>query len=104
VPEPELSLDTLKIIRGIDKRICPLICKSGERSEGERCIRIVCPAGQTLKDGTCVGKPDAEPKKRVNVEPEPRQRPAPAPAARPAAPAGGGGGKCFSFEGRRFCE
>jgi uncharacterized caspase-like protein len=99
VPEPELSLDTLKIIRGIDKRICPLICKSGERAEGERCIRIVCPAGQTLKDGTCVGKPDAEPKKRANAEPEQRARPAPA-----ARPAGGGGGKCFTFEGRRFCE
>ena len=95
VPEPELSLDTLKIIRGIDKRICPLICKAGERAEGERCIRIVCPAGQTLKDGTCVGKP-------VAAEPDPRPRPA--PTARPAAPAGGGGGKCFSFEGRRFCE
>ena len=92
VPDPELSLDTLKVIRGIDKRICPLICKSGERADGEHCIRIVCPTGQVLKDGTCVGKPDAEPRRAT----------APAPA-RPA-PSGGAGGKCFSFEGRRFCE
>jgi len=100
VPDPELSLDTLKVIRGIDKRICPLICKSGERAEGEHCIRIVCPAGQVLKDGSCVGKPEADPKKRVTADPEPRRAPAPARAA----PSGGGGGQCFSFEGRRFCE
>src|SRR5262249_29213983 len=100
VPDPELSLDTLKVIRGIDKRICPLICKSGERAEGEHCIRIVCPTGRGLKAGTWAGTPDAERKKRVTADPEPRQR-APAPAR--AAPSGGGG-KCFSFEGRRFCE
>jgi hypothetical protein len=94
MPDSELSLDTLKVIRGINKRICPLQCK----------------AGQILKDDTCVAKPESEPKKRVTDKPAPapRERPAAAAPAAPAASsapaAGGAGGKCFTFNGRRFCE
>jgi hypothetical protein len=106
LPDNELSGETLSVIRKFDKRICPLSCKPGERAEDERCIRIVCPSGQFLKDGACVAKPGSEPKKRVTETPE--ARPAPKRPAASAAPAGGGGGggggKCFSFQGRRFCE
>jgi hypothetical protein len=91
VPDEGLSPDTIKAIRGFDKRICPLVCRSDERAEGDRCIRIVCPRGQVLKDRTCVGKVAAEPKKRAPVRA--------APAVRPS-----GSGKCFSFQGRQFCE
>jgi uncharacterized caspase-like protein len=95
VPADELSVETLRIIRGIDKRVCPLNCKSGERTDGERCIQIVCPAGQVLRDGACAAKP--EPKKRVTETPASRSN-------APAASGGGGGSKCFMFQGRRFCE
>jgi uncharacterized caspase-like protein len=101
LPDDGLSSDTLKIIRGIDKRVCPLACRSGERANGERCIRIVCPSGQTLKGDSCVGKPEPEPKKRVTERPE---RPRPHPAAPAAAAPAARGGKCFSFNGRTFCE
>ena len=102
LPDDELSNDTLKIIRGVDKRVCPLVCKSGERVDGEHCIRIVCPSGQLMKDGSCVAKPDAEPKKKITERPN--QRPNSAAPAAPATPSGGRGGKCFAFNGRTFCE
>jgi uncharacterized caspase-like protein len=79
MPENDLSIDALKAVRGFDKRVCPLVCQSSERAEGERCVRIICPTGEVLKDGTCVGKVASDPKKTV-----------------PA--------KCFVFQGRQFCE
>jgi hypothetical protein len=102
LPDSELSAETLSIIRRFDKRVCPLVCKAGERAEDDRCIRIVCPSGQVLKDGSCIAKPGAEPKKRVTQTPDGAPR-----AKRPAASGrsgGGGGGNCFSFQGRRFCQ
>ena len=88
VPD-ELNIDTLKTLRGIDKRVCPPACKAGERAEGDRCVAI--------------------------AKPEPAEKRASAPAAprKPAAGGGGGGGrgggggkggKCFNFNGRTFCE
>jgi hypothetical protein len=88
LPEDEPSLDALKAVRGIEKRICPLICPAGERADGERCIRIACPSGQVLKDGACVARPGAEVRKRV-TDPRPKAGPK---------------GKCFAFQGRQFCE
>jgi uncharacterized caspase-like protein len=35
-----LSLDTIKAVRGFDKRVCPLSCAPGERAEGDTCIRV----------------------------------------------------------------
>jgi uncharacterized caspase-like protein len=78
VPD-DLSMDTLKVIRGIDKRVCPLNCRKGEKAEGDKCVAI----------------PKAEPaEKRATAAPR-----------KPAAGGGGGrGGKCFNFNGRTFCE
>jgi Caspase domain len=92
VPDNEPSLDALKALRGIDRRICPLICPAGERAEADRCIRIVCPAGQVLRDGTCVARPSAEAGKRGSTA---------EPKATPRAPSNA---RCFSFQGRQFCE
>jgi hypothetical protein len=39
VPD-DLTPDAIKAIRGIDKRVCPLICPEGERAAGDRCIAI----------------------------------------------------------------
>jgi hypothetical protein len=86
IPQPgEISSDTLSLIRKFDKRVCPLTCRADERVEGERCLRIVCPAGQIVSRGACV----ADPNKQAAPAPE---RPAP------------GGSKCFTFNNRRFCE
>jgi TPR repeat len=40
----DLSSDTIKAVRGIDKRICPLACPKGERADGERCVATAPPA------------------------------------------------------------
>ncbi len=86
IPKPgELSPDTLSLIRKFNKRVCPLSCRADEKAEGERCVRIVCPAGQVIARGACV----ADPNKQAAPAP---QRPAP------------GGSKCFTFNNRRFCE
>jgi hypothetical protein len=88
IPKPgELSAGTLSLIRKFDKRVCPLSCRADEKADGDRCVRIVCPAGQIIARGACVA--------------DPNKQAAPAPQ-RPAA--GGGGGKCFTFNNRRFCE
>jgi uncharacterized caspase-like protein len=86
------SLDALDAVRGATARVCPLVCAPGSRLEGDHCARISCEAGSTLgSDGVC-HREAAKP-----VE----HRPATQPAAS-AAPRGSG--KCFSFNGKQFCE
>lgn len=81
----DISSDTLSLIRRFEKRVCPLVCRADEKVESDRCVRIVCPAGQVVAKGGCVA--------------DPNKQAAPAPE-RPAA----GGSKCFTFNNRRFCE
>jgi len=83
----EISSDTLSLIRRFDRRVCPLNCRSDEKADGERCVRVVCPAGQIAAKGACVADPNRQ------------ATPAPAPE-RPTS----GGSKCFTFNNRRFCE
>jgi Caspase domain len=96
VPEG-LVPDTLKAVRGIDKRVCPLVCATGERAEGDRCLRVSCPSGQVLKNGGCVAAAAANPSDHPANS-------APSRSVQPAAPKSGGTGKCFNFQGRQFCE
>lgn len=84
-PGGEVSSDTLSLIRRFDRRVCPLSCRGDERAEGDRCARIVCPAGQVAAKGACVA--------------DPHRQAAPA-QERPSS----GGTKCFTFNNRRFCE
>lgn len=92
------SLDALDTVRSKTDRVCPLICAKGQKEDGGRCIQISCGSGYFLNSGGECEK-RAEPKARtVSQEPAPR---------RPAAGGGGGGGgggKCFSFNGRSYCE
>ena len=90
-PSGDLSLDVLRAVRGIDKRICPLVCPLGESADGERCVRIVCPAGYVLKDGTCLTE-------RVETMPKGKAGQKTAPTVQKDNP------RCFTFQGRRFCE
>ena len=95
------SLDALDSVRGKTERVCPLVCKKGQRADGDRCIQIGCESGSFLNSsGACEKKPEpaAKPQTAARREPVARE---PAPR-RPAS--GGGGGKCFTFSGKTYCE
>jgi hypothetical protein len=94
------SLDALDAVRSKTARVCPLVCAKGQKAEDDKCIQISCDAGFSLNSqGVCRKNPApaAAPAKTVSRE---RQQ----PSAAPVAPAGKGGGKCFSFNGRQYCE
>jgi uncharacterized caspase-like protein len=97
------SLDALDGVRGKTDRVCPLVCAKGQKAEGDRCVQIGCSSGYVLNSsGACEKRPEPAAK-----QPKTATRDAPA-APRPAAPAPaaprGGGGKCFSFNGKTYCE
>ena len=93
------SLDALDVVRSKTDRVCPLICAKGQKEDGGRCVQISCGSGSFLNSsGACEKRPEPAPKPRTATqEPAPKQRSAPAGG-------GGGGGKCFSFNGRSYCE
>jgi uncharacterized caspase-like protein len=69
------STDALDAVKGKGGRICPLICETGFRVDGDRCVKITCHAGYQLNDeGSCekieVKKPTAkrEEPKREQVD------------------------------------
>jgi uncharacterized caspase-like protein len=94
------SLDALDSVRGKTDRVCPLVCKKGQRADGDRCVQTVCESGYFLNSsGACEKKPEAAPKPQTAT----RREPAPKEPSRPAAPARAGG-KCFTFGGKTYCE
>jgi uncharacterized caspase-like protein len=94
------SLDALDVVRSKTDRVCPLICAKGQKEDGGRCVQISCGSGSFLNSsGACEKRPEPAPKPRTATQdPAPRQRSA------PASGGGGGGGKCFSFNGKSYCE
>jgi hypothetical protein len=85
------SLDALDAVRGKSDRVCPLICAKGQRVDGDRCVEISCGSGYFLNSsGSCEKR--AEPKARSARQESPAPR------------RSGGGGKCFSFNGKSYCE
>jgi TIR domain len=72
----DLSADAVKAVRGINKRVCPLQCSTGQHADGDQCV--------------------ADPPKSAETAPA---RPSSHPAAKSR-----GGGRCFNFQGRQFCE
>lgn len=91
------SLDALDGVRSKTERVCPLVCARGQKVDGDRCVQIGCGAGYFLNSGgACEKRPEPAPKSAT------REAPA-ASRATPAAPRGGGG-KCFTFNGRTYCE
>jgi uncharacterized caspase-like protein len=89
------SLDALDAVRDRPDRVCPLICTKGQRVEGDRCVAISCGSGFFLNSsGACEKRQEAAPKARTATkEGAPQRRAAPS-----------GGGKCFSFNGKSYCE
>lgn len=48
------SIDALNAVRSKTGRVCPLICTTGYRADGDRCVKINCRPGYRLdRDGTC---------------------------------------------------
>jgi hypothetical protein len=39
----DLTPDAIRALRGIDRRVCPLVCRDGERPAGDHCITIAVP-------------------------------------------------------------
>jgi hypothetical protein len=88
------SLEALEAVRSKTDRVCPLVCGKGQRAEGDRCVQIGCSAGYFLNSsGACEKKPEPAPAARAAARHEPAPRPARA-----------AGGKCFSFNGKSYCE
>jgi uncharacterized caspase-like protein len=93
------SLDALDAVRSKTMRVCPLVCAKGQKAEDDKCVQISCDAGFSLSpQGVCRKNPPPAPAPAKTVS---RQQ---QPSAAPAAPAARGGGKCFSFNGRQYCE
>jgi hypothetical protein len=44
------STDALDAVKGKTGRICPLICETGFRADGDRCVKITCRAGYRVND------------------------------------------------------
>jgi uncharacterized caspase-like protein len=90
------SLDALDAVRSKPNRVCPLICAKGQRADGDHCIQVNCETGfSPTPNGTCEKRADPSPTARA-ATPQP-----PAPQPPSAAPTGG---KCFSFNGKSYCE
>jgi hypothetical protein len=88
------SLDALDAVRSRPDRVCPLICAKGQRADGERCVQIGCKAGFVLNSsGACERKPEPVSPPRAAARQEAPRRPLPT-----------GTGKCFSFNGKSYCE
>jgi hypothetical protein len=86
------SLDALDTVRGKTSRVCPLVCGKGQKAQNDRCVQVNCDDGFILSPaGGCVKKPAPQPKSVASGE-------------RPAAGAPTGSPRCFSFNGKRFCE
>jgi uncharacterized caspase-like protein len=93
------SLNALDGVRAQTARVCPLVCAKGQKADGDHCVVITCDSASLLgADGACHKRPDppAKPKAVARTDSAPR-----APAA--AAPSRAGG-KCFSFNGKQYCE
>jgi uncharacterized caspase-like protein len=90
------SLDALDAVRSKAVRVCPLICGKGQRADGDRCIQIGCNSGFFLNSsGSCEKRPEPAPRARAVTQHE-------AAPVRQSSPATGG--KCFSFNGKSYCE
>jgi hypothetical protein len=86
------SVDALDALKGKTGRICPLICETGYRADGDRCVKITCRAGYELGDeGSCekieVKKPTTKRDKPrmldTNLAPPARARPSSSPQTEP---------------------
>jgi uncharacterized caspase-like protein len=89
------SLDALDAIKTKPARVCPLICDRGYKADGDHCSKITCKAGfEVGDDNTC----ERMVTKKPMVARERRREPVIQRRLRAS------GGKCFSFNGKSYCE
>ena len=97
------SADALDAVKLKTARVCPLVCGSGLRRDGDRCVKITCAAGYFLNDDDECEKRKARHVPTAKVERRNRdpEEEAPARPARPRAEVyvgrrgGDGGGMPF---------
>lgn len=66
------SADALDAVKAKTGRICPLVCETGYRADGDRCAKVTCNAGYQLNDdGACER---IEAKKPTATRQEPKAR------------------------------
>jgi uncharacterized caspase-like protein len=68
------SVDTLEAIRKRSTRVCPPVCEHGFRVDGERCVKIVCKAGNVLNDDNECEARRAKPARQANPRPTGHER------------------------------
>jgi uncharacterized caspase-like protein len=89
------SLDALDAIKTKPARVCPLICARGSRVDGDHCSKITCKAGfEVGDDNTCertVSRKSVAARERRHEAGIQRR-------------SGASRGKCFSFNGKSYCE
>lgn len=91
------SVDALDAVKAKTGRVCPLVCKTGYRGDGDACVKIICGAGETMNnDGDCVAKR----KEREKDEPARKKEPAVASRPDPSAPVHAHGKGCGSLSQR----
>lgn len=66
------STDALDAVKRKSGRICPLICDTGFRADGDRCVKIACRAGYRINDDNECEK--VQEKKPVAKHEEPNRR------------------------------
>jgi uncharacterized caspase-like protein len=80
------SADALDAVKAKTGRICPLVCDTGYRADGDRCVKITCRSGYQLNDDGECEKVEAKKPVAKREEPKPR-REQPERAKADAAPA-----------------
>jgi hypothetical protein len=65
LPDEE-TLDAVKAVRAVDKRVCPLVCREGERAENDRCVALAPSQRESPKKGSAER---ASKRKRVTKNP-----------------------------------
>ncbi|UPJ69216.1 caspase family protein [Bradyrhizobium sp. 191] len=90
------SPEALDAIKLKSARVCPIVCGSGQKRDGDRCVKITCAAGYFLNNDDECEKRRARPTPSAKLERrsrDPEEAPArPARPPRPEANAGGGSG------------
>ncbi len=94
----DLSPDAIKAVRGINNRVCPLLCPDGERAQGDRCVAIPPPhkAEPQREERHKAESRKTEPRKRVTRNAEP-SHPSIHPTAAPVRPFHDAQGNCTSY-------
>jgi uncharacterized caspase-like protein len=69
------SIDTLDAVKGKTGRVCPLICETGFRADGDRCVKITCRSGYRVNDDNECEKVQEKKPEAKREEPKAKREP-----------------------------